>query len=375
MGALADKSNLRLYLPAGLIASAALNLILGSTRNLYVMMVLMVLMAITQGMGAPSCQKLVQVWWSKKYKGVVYSIWSSAHNAGAFACVAVVELSATLFGHDNVAASFYTASVISTVIAVIIYIFGSDRPTTRGLPTVAEYNKETVILHDGSAVAEDKTHLNLKQLFIKYILKNKAVWVICLTSMSLYIIRYGVMSWIPSYLSEAKGFDKAWAKWLVGLFEVAAVPGVIILGAVSDFIKGKRAPVCLACVIILSGCMLVYTFSYDHALIIIALVIMGNMIYTPITLVGLMVNEAVPKFAVGSSTGFMGFFQYVIGEICATAVIGKAVDAFGWSGQNVIIAFAITLTAVLLCYLIYSERKRDKLSKALQTGLDNKYSE
>lgn len=55
-------------------------------------------------------------------------------------------------------------------------------------------------------------------------------------------------------------------------------------------------------------CLTTYFFSSDKTVIVIDLLLMGTLIYAPLTLVGLMVNEVVPKFAVGSSTGFMGFF-------------------------------------------------------------------
>jgi OPA family glycerol-3-phosphate transporter-like MFS transporter len=368
MGTLSDKSNPRYYLATGLFLSAIVNACLGSTSNIYVMMGLMVINAIAQGMGAPACQKSVQVWWSRKYKGTVYAIWSSAHNAGAFCCVAVIQLGGFLFGHDNLPMIFYTASVVSVVIGVVILLLGSDRPTTVGLPSIAEYHKESVVLVSGETVKEDVTHLSLVEIFKKYILFNKAVWAICIVSMSFYIVRYGIMSWIPSYLSEAKGFDKAWAKWFVGIFEIAAVPGVILLGAFSDFIKGRRVVVCMICAVGLIGCILVYALSTDHTAISVALIIMGNLIYTPITLVGLMVNEAVPKFAVGSSTGFMGFFQYIVGEICATAVIGMLVDSYGWTACNIVLVCAAILAFLVLIYLMVYERFKLAELKRIETN-------
>ena len=33
---------------------------------------------------------MIQLWWGKRRRGTIYSIWSSAHNAGSFICVAVV---------------------------------------------------------------------------------------------------------------------------------------------------------------------------------------------------------------------------------------------------------------------------------------------
>lgn len=356
MGALSDKSNPNRYLATGLILSALLNFGLGATKNLYVMMILMLVMSVAQGMGAAACQRIVQLWWGKKHRGAIYSIWSSAHNAGAFVCVAVVQLATFMFA-GSIPAVFYTASVVSLIIAAFVLLAGSDRPTTVGLPSISEYTGDEVITEDGKKTSSELTKLTLPQIFVKYILTNKVVWAITLTSMSLYLVRYGIMSWIPSYLVQSKGFSPAFAKWLVGIFELASVPGVIIMGAISDALKGRRALVCIACVVLLILCLTVYFFSSNHAFIVTVLFIMGTLIYAPLTLVGLMVNEAVPKFAVGSSTGFMGFFQYIFGETLATALIGILVSKFGWVASNSVLYTASALALVLLIYILINENR------------------
>ncbi len=359
MGALSDKSNTIRYLATGLIVSAVLNIGLGATRNLYVMMALMLVMSIAQGMGAAACQRTIQLWWGKKWRGTVYSIWSSAHNAGAFACVAVVQLASFLFT-GSIAAVFYTASVISFAIAAFVLWAGSERPAAVGLPSIAEYTGDEVKLDNGESSAADLTDLSLQQVFITYILKNPLVWAITLTSMALYLVRYGIMSWIPSYLVQSKGFSEAFAKWLVGIFELAAVPGVILMGAVSDFLKDRRALVCLGCVLGLVVCLTTYFFSSDKTVIVVDLLLMGTLIYAPLTLVGLMVNEVVPKFAVGSSTGFMGFFQYIFGETLATALIGILVAKYGWIASNTVLYVAAGLAVLLLVYIMIHEQKLEK---------------
>ncbi len=356
MGALSDKSNPNRYLATGLILSALLNFGLGATKNLYVMMILMLVMSVAQGMGAAACQRIVQLWWGKKHRGAIYSIWSSAHNAGAFVCVAVVQLATFMFA-GSIPAVFYTASVVSLIIAAFVLLAGSDRPTTVGLPSISEYTGDEVITEDGKKTSLELTKLTLPQIFVKYILTNKVVWAITLTSMSLYLVRYGIMSWIPSYLVQSKGFSPAFAKWLVGIFELASVPGVIIMGAISDALKGRRALVFIACVVLLILCLTVYFFSSNHAFIVTVLFIMGTLIYAPLTLVGLMVNEAVPKFAVGSSTGFMGFFQYIFGETLATALIGILVSKFGWVASNSVLYTASALALVLLIYILINENR------------------
>lgn len=359
MGALSDKSNPNRYLATGLILSALLNFGLGATKNLYVMMILMLVMSVAQGMGAAACQRIVQLWWGKKHRGAIYSIWSSAHNAGAFVCVAVVQLATFMFA-GSIPAVFYTASVVSLIIAAFVLLAGSDRPTTVGLPSISEYTGDEVITEDGKKSSSELTKLTLPQIFVKYILTNKVVWAITLTSMSLYLVRYGIMSWIPSYLVQSKGFSPAFAKWLVGIFELASVPGVIIMGAISDALKGRRALVCIACVVLLILCLTVYFFSTNHAFIVTVLFVMGTLIYAPLTLVGLMVNEAVPKFAVGSSTGFMGFFQYIFGETLATALIGILVSKFGWVASNSVLYTASALALILLVYILINENRAAK---------------
>ncbi len=359
MGALSDKSNTIRYLATGLIVSAILNIGLGATRNLYVMMILMLVMSIAQGMGAAACQRTIQLWWGKKWRGTIYSIWSSAHNAGAFACVAVVQLASFLFT-GSIAAVFYTASVISFAIAAFVLWAGAERPAAVGLPSIAEYTGDEVKLDNGESSVADLTDLSLQQVFITYILKNPLVWAITLTSMALYLVRYGIMSWIPSYLVQSKGFSEAFAKWLVGIFELAAVPGVILMGAVSDFLKDRRALVCLGCVLGLVVCLTTYFFSSAKTVIVIDLLLMGTLIYAPLTLVGLMVNEVVPKFAVGSSTGFMGFFQYIFGETLATALIGGLVAKYGWIASNTVLYVAAGLAMLLLVYIMIHEQKLEK---------------
>ena len=70
-----------------------------------------------------------------------------------------------------------------------------------------------------------------------------------------------------------------------------------------------------------------------------------------------MVNEAVPKFAVGSSTGFMGFFQYIFGETLATALIGILVSKFGWVASNTVLYAAAFIALFLLIYILIREKK------------------
>ncbi|WP_187296139.1 MFS transporter [Lactococcus cremoris] len=370
MGTLADRANPNRYVATGLIVSSIINALYGTTQSFGMIVFLMLLNSVMQGMGAAACQRLVGLWFGRKGKGSImargtaFSIWSSAHNAGAFMCVAVINLSALFFG-ASLQWSFWIASIVSIIIAVIVLFLGSDRPTTKGLPTIEEYSGDKVVIKDGEVVEGDVSDENVFKIFFEYIVKNKLVWAVILTSLSIYVVRYGIMSWIPNYLVNVKGFDNSTAKWLTGIFELAAVPGVIIIGFITDLLRGRRAIMVLISLIAMLACLITYFAATNHTLIIIVLLIMGTFIYAPATIVGLMVNEAVPKFANGMSTGTMGFCQYIIGEVTATLVIGWVVQSYGWSAGNIIVyAFAGIAILASIYILIYQNKLYKKIDNA-----------
>ena len=109
----------------------------------------------------------------KKCRGTIYSIWSSAHNAGAFACVAVVQLASFLFT-GSIAAVFTLLQ--SSHLRSRPLSCGRRRTVTAtvGLPSIAEYTGDEVKLDNGESSATDLTDLSLQQVFITYILKKSA---------------------------------------------------------------------------------------------------------------------------------------------------------------------------------------------------------
>ncbi|GAP02571.1 glycerol-3-phosphate transport protein [Fructobacillus pseudoficulneus] len=366
MGALVDRMNARLFLAIGLYLSAFFNLLIGFTQNFALILVLMLLIAMTQAMGAPACQRQISIWFSKRYRGSIFSIWASAHNAGAFLCVASVQL-ATFIYAGSLTAVFVVSSVISSLIVTLMLLINTDKPESVGLPDIASHSGYVEVDHRGHTTNQTTTDARFAEIFVQSILLNKVVWMVTLTSMSIYIVRYGILSWIPSYL-PTKGFSITWAKWFVGIFELSAVPGVIAMGALSDFLNGRRALICLASALGMLACLAVYFTSTNQMLLMLALFLLGTLIYTPLSLVGLMVNEAVPNYALGLSTGFMGFFQYIFGETIATALIGYLVQLYGWNAGSYIIYLAALVAITLLVFLVFKEQQIRRLEMAANQG-------
>lgn len=210
MGAFSDKSDSNRYLATGLIVSSILNFLFGTTRNFFVICLLMIVMAAAQGMGAAACQRIIQLWWGKTRRGFVYAVWNTSKSFGSLICVSAIQLAAFLFSH-SISMVFFTTGIIGIFMGVIVLIFGNDRPAAVGLPSISEYTGDEVVLDSGKKTNEELTDLNVVQILVRYILKDKLVWAVTLTSMFLYLVHYGVISWIPSYLIQFKGFSPTFA--------------------------------------------------------------------------------------------------------------------------------------------------------------------
>lgn len=66
---------------------------------------------------------------------------------------------------------FWTASIVSIVIAIIVLFLGSDRPTTKGLPTIEEYSGDKVVIKDGEIVEGDVSNDNVFKIFLNTLSK------------------------------------------------------------------------------------------------------------------------------------------------------------------------------------------------------------
>ena len=81
-GFLADRSNVRRFMSAGLLVSALINLTLGFTTAFGVFVALWAVNGWAQSMGAAPCVVALSRWFSDKKRGTFYGLWSSSHNIG-----------------------------------------------------------------------------------------------------------------------------------------------------------------------------------------------------------------------------------------------------------------------------------------------------
>ena len=186
------------------------------------------------------------------------------------------------------------------------------------------------------------------------------LWSIAVANAFVYLIRYGVLDWAPTYLGEVKHFSFEDSGWAYALYEWAGIPGTLAAGWMSDkLFQGRRAPVSIIYLAATLVCVLVYWANPagQPAVDIAMLIGIGFLIYGPVMLIGVHALDLAPKKAAGTAAGFTGLFGYVGGAVSANILIGKLVDTAGWDAGFALIA-AACVAAIVLIGLTWNAEKR-----------------
>lgn len=347
MGTVSDRSNARNFLTLGLLLSAAITAAMGifpiATSSITIMFALLFLNGWFQGMGWPPCGRVVVHWFSVKERGTKMSIWNVAHNVGGGLMAPLAIAGLTIFG--NWEGKLIFPALIAVLVAFITYLLVRDTPQSCGLPPIEEYKKSYTKNYNESHEKEMST----RQILMDYVLVNRLIWYIAFANAFIYLVRYGVLDWAPTYLKEAKGFTLNETGWAYFLYEWAGIPGTLLCGWLSDKIfNGRRAPATIIYMILVAVAVLVYWKNPPGNPMVdnLALVAIGFLIYGPVMLIGVHALDLVPKKAAGTAAGLTGLFGYLGGAVFANAAMGYVVDSYGWDGGFMVLMASCFLAVI-----------------------------
>lgn len=360
MGNVSDRSNPRYFLALGLFLSAIINLIIpNNLASFSVMLILMLLNGWVQGMGWPPCGRLMMHWFSDSERGTKMSIWNTAHNVGAGILPVIVTIGIYLF--SGFTGLFYLPAITAIFIAGLVIIFGRDTPQSVGLPAIEKYRNDYPLKEIELGLKDREVEMTARQILFDYVLVNKFVWFMALANVFVYCVRYGILNWSTTYLTKVKHFSLVSSGFGFSFFELAAIPGTILIGWMSDkYFAGRRSPLGLITMFLIMFGIVIYWQSTTPWVVMGSLGLIGFLIYGPVMLIGVAALDLVPKKAGGTSAGFTGLFGYFFGTMGAEALMGYLVHNFGWDSGFIMLLIAC-LGAILFFALTWNvHNKRDR---------------
>lgn len=343
MGNVSDRSNPRYFLATGLIASGLVNLVFGFLPGLMFMVAFWFLNGWFQGMGWPPCGRTMVHWFSDRERGTKMAIWNLAHNVGGM--LAPVIASYALIYFHTWKSAFFVPAVLAVITGLLVLLFMRDTPQSVGLPPIEEYKDD----YPATNVEDRERELSGSEILFKYVLNNKFLWIFAAANVLVYIVRYGVVNWAPTYLTEVKGYNIEHSAWQSSLYELAGIPGMLFSGWASDkLFHGRRSPVMVIFMSMVAGAVVLYWLNPKGNYFVdsLALTAIGFLIYGPVMLIGVAALDLVPKKAAGTAAGLTGLFGY-IGATAAELGIGIVVQHFGWN-----VGFIVIITSAILSVLL-----------------------
>lgn len=386
MGSISDRSDARKFLVIGLVLSSLVMILTGllpysaanMTLNVAVMFIFMLAVGWLSGFGWPPCGRIMAHWFSQNERSFKMSVWNTSHTVGSGSLGLLVTAGVVIFAGAGIEQTWRAAFIFPAVVALALGLFCwwaiRDTPQSVGLPPVDQWRCDNTGVKTKKG---EEVKIPFKTLFVDYIFKNRLLWLIALANAFVYLVRYGVGDWAPTYLQEMNIMTASQSNLAFSLHNYAGIPGTIICGWISArFFKGRCAPANVIYMIaVLAGIILYWqampvagwfvgNFGGDVAavtrvVVFIALIIIGFCIYGPVALIGVQAVNLVPKNAVGTAAGFVGLFGYLLGDaLLAKVVMGSVADnaSLGWDATFWMISVASVLAAIF-CATTWKQEK------------------
>jgi OPA family sugar phosphate sensor protein UhpC-like MFS transporter len=294
---------------------------MGFSTVFWVSILLWALNGWFQGFGAPTGAVAIATWFSNRERGRIYGIWSTAHAIGEGLTFIGVAALVTLWGWR---AGFWGPGTLCILVALALYLLMQDRPQTMGLPTVADWKNDH--WSDGADGAAQSGGTWAIQ---RSILKIPAIWVLALSSASIYVTRYAINSWGVLYLQEEKGYSLLQAGGVISINTLAGIIGALAFGFASDKIfRARRPPTNVIFAIVeIAGLLMIFFGPADSpAFMTTAFFIYGFGLTGLVTsLGGLFALDIAPKRAAGAAMGFIGVFSY-LGAAIQDQISGRLIE-------------------------------------------------
>ena len=246
-GFIADYCNIRRFMAVGLFISAIVNLVMGAfglfsslagIGSAVIFVAFFLLWGINgwvQSMGAPPGIINLSRWFPLSKRGTYYSIFSATPYLGKFLTFILIGVTVGAFGWEW---GFIFAAIAGIIGGIIVLVFVSDTPESKGLPSVQQLSGEKPKKADSMPTKELQ----------KIVLRHPGIWIIALSSAFVYITQYAISGWGVLFLQKARDFSLPEATQIIAFSEAFGVAGTIFAGWLSDTVfKGNRVkPVLLS---------------------------------------------------------------------------------------------------------------------------------
>jgi OPA family glycerol-3-phosphate transporter-like MFS transporter/OPA family sugar phosphate sensor protein UhpC-like MFS transporter len=275
-------------------------------------------------------------WFPPSKLATKMTIWNMSHSIGAGL---VLILCGQLVTRDW-RLCFFVPAGIALICSAGLWFVLPDTPPSVGLPEV-----------EGTEKAAHQSEQSFKAVLLEKVFRNKYIWLFSMANFFVYAMRYAILDWGPTMLSQAKSIKISHAAWMIACFEFSGMFGALLGGWVTDrFFGGRGARACTFYMVFSGVAVYLFWKLPSHAMTPNALLlcVAGFFIYGPQALVGISAANLGTKHAAATAVGLTGLFGYA-STLLSGWGLGTLVKHRGWDA-----AFACLIVVALVGVALFA---------------------
>jgi len=322
-GFLGDRANARVLMVSGLAMSAILNVLFGFSSTVIALGIIWTLNGWFQGMGFPPCARLMANWFAPKQLATKFSLWNISHPIGGGL---IVVICGYLVGM-NWRLCFFIPAALAMACAVFLWFSLPDTPPSVGLPELEGTGSSA------SAATKKETSKEFRLFVYEHVFRNKFIWIVSFANFFVYIIRYAVLDWGPTLLTESKHIKITHAGWMVAGFEFFGLFGAVVGGWLTDkYFGGRAVRVCLIYMLLAGVSVFLFWRIPGQSEISTAALLgaAGFFIYGPQCLLAVAAANLATRKAAATAIGLTSIFGYA-STVLSGWGLGALVQHYGWN--------------------------------------------
>lgn len=379
-GFLADRFSRRKLMAAGLMLSAAANFVIcfspsvdsfvdvldtqgkATVMLVYLIGTVWVLNGYFQGMGVPPCMSLMAHWIHPRELATKQSIWNASHSIGAGLISVICAFILDHYGYGAWQMCFAVPASVALAGAFVLLFTLRDTPSSVGLPELEEMEDGGI---SGSAQEPSLTGNAFKLFIRKMVFGNPLIWILAVSNFCIYVVRFTILDWGATFLTQYKGMEISHAGTVVAASEIiGGIAGMLLAGWFTDrFMKSRAHRTCLFCTIgaTLSFFLFWRTPSDMNWLASVFLCLSSFFVYGPQALLGIAASNQATKHACATANGILGIFGYASTTVSGLG-FGYLAQHYGWNSVFMV-SVAIGIAGSVVTALMWNA-KADGYEKA-----------
>jgi sugar phosphate permease len=323
-GLLGERVGPRRMATTGMLISALANVAFGLSFTVPALLACWAVNGYAQSTGAPMRIKVLANWFPPHDRGRMMGLLGTDGNVGNLLCWLLVGLWVLpMYGWR---AAFFVPAGIFLMSALHFWWRVRNQPEDVGLPSIEAWEAMRAAQPGGATGAATQAAGGEEdgdswRYILKQSLGNPRVWLVGLAYFGVDLIRYGFMIWAPTFMVD-QGAHVAKATLNMVMMPLAALPGIIVSGWITDRIGGRRAPVIAIMLFVLAGLAWAYPRipAGDVFLTMACMAAIGFFLYGPHLMMGATIAiDLGSRKASAAASGFIDALGYA----------GAAVAGFG----------------------------------------------